>query len=222
MYTHSLRGDPDVDLPTGKVVCVGRNYADHIEELDNPIPKAPLLFIKPAEAIVDMHSPILIPCDKGECHNELEVALLLNKRLSRCTKEEAIAAICGIGLGLDLTLRNLQDKLRRDGHPWERAKAFDGSCPLSEFIPVAEFENLQSIQFSLSINQQVRQSGSTAMMLFNIGELLVEISQSFTLSPGDVVLTGTPKGVGKLNDGDVLFGQLGDKIELITQIAGAN
>jgi 2-keto-4-pentenoate hydratase/2-oxohepta-3-ene-1,7-dioic acid hydratase in catechol pathway len=202
-YQHSLGGDA-IDLPVGKVVCVGRNYLDHIRELNNDIPEAPLLFIKPSTAVVAIDRPISIPLDRGEVHHELEIALLIGQRLSQAGAEEALQSITGVGLGLDLTLRDVQSALKKQGQPWEVAKAFDGSCPLTPFVPVAEFANLQKMQFSLHKNSRLQQDGLAAMMIHKIADLLSVMSQSFTLLPGDVVLTGTPAGVSALSSGDQL------------------
>ena len=135
MYNHTATNGEKLALPVGKVVCVGRNYLDHIQELGNEVPEQAILFIKPATAMCDMRQPIQIPSEFGECHNELEVALLIGKDLAgtQLSDDEIAAALVGLGLGLDLTLRDVQNTLKANGHPWERAKAFDGSCPLSPF-----------------------------------------------------------------------------------------
>ena len=216
MYQHRFSNDQVIDLPVGKVVCVGRNYSDHIRELNNSTPATPVLFMKPREAICDMHSPIKIP--QGKCHNELEVALLIGKPISSCSVEQCMDAVMGIGLGLDLTLRDLQNRLKQAGHPWERAKAFDNSCPLSKFVQSNRVDNWQNIDFTLILNQQVRQQGSTKNMLFPIAELLIEITRNFSLSAGDVVLTGTPSGVGPLRVGDEVQAELGNQIKVKTNI----
>ena len=218
MYRHLFVDGQDSQLPIGKVVCIGRNYADHVRELNNPTPSSPVLFIKPREAICDMHLPIKIPTTSGECHNELEVALLIDKPLTACDAQSGLDAVVGIGLGLDLTLRDVQTELKQSGHPWERAKAFDNSCPLSKFVRSGVFENWQNIEFQLTVNDQCQQQGSTANMLFSIADLLCEVTRSFTLNPGDVVLTGTPKGVGPLHIGDRLTTKLADKLSVTTSI----
>lgn len=193
----------------GKVVCVGRNYADHAKELNNPVPAEPLWFIKPGSCVVPMKDAIRIPQRRGSCHHELEVAILIGERLCNADASAARAAIAGIGLALDLTLRDVQAALKENGHPWEIAKAFDGSCVLSDFLPPTIFTDLQSIDFSLQVNGIVRQKGSTAQQLFPMLSLLSIASSHFTLEPGDVLLTGTPAGVAALKVGDVLRAQLG-------------
>jgi 2-keto-4-pentenoate hydratase/2-oxohepta-3-ene-1,7-dioic acid hydratase in catechol pathway len=198
---------------------VGRNYAEHARELGNPVPDEPLLFMKPATALADLASPILLPRGLGAVHHEVELALLIGRELRAADRESAAAAISGVGIALDLTLRDLQDVLKRKGHPWERAKAFDDSCPLSPFIPVERFAGMEGIGLSLSVNGQLRQQGSSAEMVVGIADLVSHMSSCFTLLPGDVVLTGTPAGVGPLNHGDHLEFNLDDRLVLSTRVA---
>lgn len=178
-----------------KIVCIGRNYAEHAKELNNPIPTSPLLFIKTANSVVPFEKPIAVPTAHGSCHHELEIALLMGEK-----------GIAGVGLALDLTLRDLQDKLKAKGHPWEKAKAFDGACPLSEFVAVDEElrGELGNLNLELRRNGAQQQCGNSSQMLTPVPALLEEIAQYFTLLPGDVVLTGTPAGVGPLYSGDEL------------------
>ena len=133
VYQHRLDGEVS-NLPVGKVVCVGRNYAAHAKELNNPVPTEPMLFIKPATAVVPMAGGFSIPSNRGVCHFETEMSLLLGQRLTEASAQVSLAAVVGVGLGFDLTLRSLQDELKEKGHPWEKAKGFDGSCPLSDFV----------------------------------------------------------------------------------------
>lgn len=197
--------------PLGKIVCVGRNYAAHAKELNNPIPSSPILFIKPASSGVNVESSISIPKDQGSVHHELEIAILIGESLSSCSEKEAQAAIAGVGLGLDLTLRDVQDSLKEKGHPWERAKSFDGACPLSEFVSIdlgPACQNLQHLELTLEKNGQTQQQGSSSDMLFPILGLIMHMSEHFSLKAGDVILTGTPAGVGPLLEGDTLAYQL--------------
>ena len=206
------------DLTIGKVVCVGRNYAEHAKELNNPIPSQPILFIKPASSVVDMAQALTIPQDQGSVHHELEIALLIGETLTNADEAQAEKAIKGVGLALDLTLRDVQAKLKEKGHPWERAKAFDGACPLSDFISATEISDWKNIPLQLIRNGEMQQDGNSADMLFPILPLLAHISQSFTLNPGDVVLTGTPAGVGPLVSGDQLEARMADLIQLKTAV----
>ncbi|SHF77776.1 Fumarylacetoacetate (FAA) hydrolase family protein [Modicisalibacter ilicicola DSM 19980] len=189
------------DRSLGKVVCVGRNYAEHAKELDNPVPSAPLLFIKPATSVVMLEDAIEVPSARGEVHFETELALLIGEELTDASPQAAEKAVAGIGLALDLTLRDVQARLKEKGHPWEVAKAFDGACPLSSFVRVEGVPDWDNVTFSLDIDGERRQTGQGGDMLFAVPVLLAEMSRHFTLQPGDVVLTGTPAGVGPLPGG---------------------
>ena len=204
-------------LPAGKAVCVGRNYLDHIHELGNQISERPVLFMKPATAFAHMHQPLSIPEGKGECHNELELAFLIGEPLFKAERSECAQAIAGIGLAFDLTLRDLQNELKAGGLPWELAKSFDGSCPISGFMPL-EYQE-QYFTFSLKVNGQLRQSGDSRLMLNPVLDLLSHMSHSFTLMPGDVVLTGTPKGVAPLKVNDLIDIELHEHFSIKTQVA---
>ena len=219
MYQHTTLAGERIDLPVGKVVCVGRNYLDHIQELNNEVPAEPLLFMKPATALCEISKPLVIPADRGECHNELEVALLIAQPLRDCSSEQTAAdALYGVGLALDLTLRDVQQKLKDKGQPWERAKAFDGACPVSSFMPLDASIDLGDLDFSLTINGEVRQQCNTKMMMRDALSLLCAISEVFTLQPGDIVLTGTPKGVGPLHPGDSLQLKMAPWFDIHTRV----
>ena len=165
-----------------------------------------------------MSAPIHLPTGRGECHHELEIAMLIGTTVRRVSSSQALTAVAGYGLALDLTLRGEQSRLKKNGHPWEVAKAFDGSCPLSEFVKLSATE-LADLRLSLQVNGERRQSGEVGDMLTPPAELISYISQHFTLLPGDVVLTGTPEGVAALNPGDSLSLVLGDVLTVRTQIA---
>lgn len=202
----------------GKIVCVGRNYADHAKELNNPVPSEPLLFIKPATSAVALEEPIDAPFSRGEVHYETELALLIGEELSHATADVAERAVVGIGLALDLTLRDLQSHLKKKGHPWEVAKAFDGACPLSAFLPLSQAPNWSALTFTMEMNGELRQHGDGADMLFPVATLVAEMSRHFTLLPGDVVLTGTPAGVGVLPRGAELRFTLTGGLEVVTRV----
>ena len=193
-----------VTLPVGKVVCVGRNYAAHAKELNNPVPESPLLFMKPATSLVSFMQPIRLPQDRGSCHFEAELALIIGEELKSASNSESLAAIAGVGLALDLTLRDQQLALKQKGHPWEVAKAFDGACPITPFMPKAylgDVFNPDSLGLIMHLEGALRQRGFAQDMLVSPLDLLSFISHIFTLSKGDVVLTGTPAGVGPLSVG---------------------
>lgn len=204
--------------PTSKVVCIGRNYAAHAAELNNPIPDEPILFIKPSTSVVPIQRGIRWPKGVGECHLETEVSLLIGKQLSRAEPSQALNAIDGVGVGFDLTLRDLQTQLKNKGHPWERAKAFDGSCPVSPFVPRDQFNLLSGLEIEARCNGVTRQQGSTNEMIWRFAELLSYISNWFTLQPGDIVLTGTPQGVFALSPKDKLTAILDRRFEFSAQV----
>lgn len=217
MYTAVLNNNP-FPYAVGKCVCVGRNYAAHAAELNNPVPSTPLLFIKPADAAVSITPRVMIPAEWGSVHHELEIAILIQKKLKNATEAEANDAIAGVGLALDLTLRDVQDQLKKQGQPWEIAKAFDGASPLSEFIGIEQVADLKNIEFSLTRNGKVQQQGNSKDMLFPIVALIAHMSSIFTLNPGDVILTGTPVGVGALVVGDKLELQLNQQLTVQTSV----
>lgn len=216
-YQHHWKDGTPVHLPLGKIVCIGRNYAEHAKELNNPVPDEPLLFIKPATAAVHITRPIELPQNRGEVHYETELAVLIGRPLTQASASEAEAAILGYGLALDLTLRDVQTRLKEKGYPWERAKAFDGACPLSPFVSADKLRG-DNIGFSLDIDGERRQTGHTREMLNPVVPLIAHMSSQFSLMPGDVVLTGTPKGVGPLQSGQTLTLELEELLFLQTQV----
>lgn len=203
-------------LTVGKVICVGRNYAAHARELGNDVPKSPLLFMKPASCVTYLNQhevgTIHLPdADKfGDTHYEAELCIQLSGDLKNATAAEAKAAIGGVTLGLDLTLRELQSRLKDKGQPWERAKCFDGACVLGDWVEPQAFGDFTDVHYQLFINDEKVQDGDSSLMLFSVLELLVEISHAFSLQAGDVIMTGTPSGVGKLACGDKLVLVLGE------------
>ncbi len=195
----------------GKVVCVGRNYAAHAQELGNEVSTAPILFMKPASSVVSIRQGVVCPNPAlyGETHYEAELCVQLTADLSAATIEEAKQAIGGVTLGLDLTLRELQTELKEKGHPWERAKCFDGACVLGDWLDPQVFDDFKNVHYQLTINDTLKQDGDSALMLFPVYELLANISHAFSLQAGDVIMTGTPSGVGALQAGDQLSLKLG-------------
>jgi 2-keto-4-pentenoate hydratase/2-oxohepta-3-ene-1,7-dioic acid hydratase in catechol pathway len=203
-YAHTFQDGTPCTLPVGKVVCVGRNYAAHARELGNVVTETPMLFLKPSTALRPLEAGFTIPEGRGECHHETELTILIGKELKNADTPECWAAIAGVGLGLDLTLRDLQNTLKKNGHPWEVAKAFDGAAPVSPFLAPDAFGDFTDIKFTLSINGAPRQQGHSADMITPVLDLLAFASNIFTLEPGDIVMTGTPEGVAALHPGDAL------------------
>ncbi|MYM64135.1 fumarylacetoacetate hydrolase family protein [Pseudomaricurvus sp. HS19] len=221
-YQHLLRNPAGELQPApwapGKVVCIGRNYADHARELNNPVPAEPLLFLKPATAMVSLRQPLRLPQGMGSVHVETEMALLIGRPLQSGDAEEALlAGIAGVGIGFDLTLRDLQNRLKEAGHPWEKAKAFDGACPLSEFVDCSGLD-WGNVELELQRNGQLQQRGNSSQMLTPVPALLRHIVEFFSLQPGDVVMTGTPAGVGPLASGDQLAARLADRLQVSTTV----
>lgn len=205
MYQHRNWQGALLDFPVSKVVCVGSNYAKHIKEMGSATPTEPVIFIKPETALCDLRQPISIPKEFGSVHHEIELAVLIGSTLKQASEEHVAKAIAGYGIALDLTLRDVQAGLKKAGQPWEKAKGFDNSCPLSGFIAVNEFEgDPQDTELKLLVNGEVRQQGSTADMISPILPLIAYMSRFFTLRAGDVVITGTPEGVGPMASGDQL------------------
>jgi len=193
---------------TRKIVCVGRNYADHAKELGNAVPTKPILFMKPTSSIITAGQNIEIPVGVSELHHEIELGVVIASQCSRATPEQASKAVGGYLLALDMTARSLQNELKGKGHPWELAKGFDTSLPVGDFIPKDRTPDPHSVRLSCRVNQELRQNGSTSDMIFKIPDLLSFISTYFTLEEGDLVLTGTPSGVGPVKHGDSITGAI--------------
>ncbi|MGA5656046.1 fumarylacetoacetate hydrolase family protein [Rahnella contaminans] len=211
MYQHRDWHGALLDFPVNKVVCVGNNYADHIKEMGSQISAEPVVFIKPETALCDIRQPLAIPKDLGAVHHEVELAVLIGTPLKQATEDRVANAIAGYALALDLTLRDLQTKFKAAGQPWEKAKGFDGSCPISGFIPVSEFGDAQQADLQLFVNGETRQEGNTRNMLTPLLPLIAYMSRYFTLRAGDIILTGTPQGVGPLKAGDEIVATLNGK-----------
>jgi 5-carboxymethyl-2-hydroxymuconate isomerase len=207
MYYVHLYGK-NLRLPVGKIVCLGRNYVDHIQELGNEIPQEPVLFIKPATSIIPDGGRIVIPPYSSDCHHEIELALLIGKKGKQIAEENAFDHIVGYGVAIDLTLRDVQSRQKAKGLPWEIAKGFDTACPLSDFIPAEKVADPHALQLTLKVNDQIRQDGSSALMMRKIPQIIAEMSAIFTLDEGDIILTGTPAGVGPIVSGDILNAEI--------------
>lgn len=191
-----------------KIICIGRNYADHISELNNEKPVEPVIFMKPDSAILLKKFPFVIPEFSNDVHHEVELLVKINRVGKYIDAKFAHKYYDEIGLGIDFTARDLQTVLKEKGLPWEKAKAFDGSAVISDFIPKNSFSSLENINFELKNNNQTVQKGNSAMMLWKIDELIAYVSQFFTLKKGDIIFTGTPKGVAPVKENDVLEGFL--------------
>lgn len=200
-----------------KIICVGRNYVEHVHELGNEITTEPLLFIKPETALA-LNGPLKYPAFTENLHYECELVLKVSKKGFNIPKENAENYYEEISLGIDFTARDIQDKLKAKGLPWEKAKAFDGSAVVGNFISKSIFNNIKDVDFKLLKNAETVQNGNTSLMIYTIDVLIEEITKYFTIEPGDLIFTGTPKGVGSTVKGDNYKGILGGKEVLSSEI----
>ena len=196
-----------------KIICIGRNYVNHIQELQNERPTEPVIFMKPDSAVLLKQHPFVIPEFSNEIHHEIEVIVRINKVGKYIDAKFAHKYYDEISVGIDFTARDVQDQLKAKGLPWEKAKAFDGSAVIGEFLPKSQFNSMENITFELKNNNKTVQKGNTSHMLWNIDELISFVSQYFTLKIGDMIFTGTPEGVAAVKPDDVLEGFLeGNKL----------
>ena len=188
-----------------RIFAIGRNYAEHIKELSNERPDEPVIFTKPDTALLKNNAPFYYPSFSKDIHYEGELVLRISKEGKNIDEKFALKYVDAIGIGVDFTARDLQQKAKEKGLPWDIAKGFNGSAPVSDkFIPIGEFKDLKNINFSLKINEELKQEGNTSFMLFSFDYIISYLSKFFTLRTGDLIFTGTPKGVGPIKVGDVL------------------
>jgi 2-keto-4-pentenoate hydratase/2-oxohepta-3-ene-1,7-dioic acid hydratase in catechol pathway len=196
-----------------KIICIGRNYVDHIEELKNERPAEPVVFIKPDSAILLKQHPFVIPEFSEDIHHEIEIIVKINKVGKYIEPKFAHKYYDEISVGIDFTARDLQASLKAKGLPWEKSKAFDGSAVIGDFLPKEQFSSLEKLTFELTNNNKIVQKGDSSLMLWNVDELIAYVSQYFTLKIGDIIFTGTPAGVAAVQSDDVLEGFLeGNKL----------
>lgn len=191
-----------------KIICIGRNYIEHANELNNPVPAQPVFFMKPESAIIRAGLPFFYPDFSKDIHYEVELVLRISKVGKNISEKFAYTYYDAIGVGIDFTARDLQKICKEKGLPWEMAKAFDGSGPVSDFIPKEAFKDIYDINFSLEKNGEIVQQGNSGMMIFNFEKIIAYVSQFLTLKKGDLIFTGTPAGVGPVQIGDELKAML--------------
>lgn len=201
-----------------KIFCIGRNYAEHAKELNNPIPEEPVIFMKPPTALLRDNQAFYMPEFSSDVHYEVELVLKVCKNGKSIEREFATKYYDAVGLGIDFTARDIQSKCKAKGLPWEKAKAFDHSAVLGGFISFDQLHDQESIRFSLEKNGAIVQSGDSADMLFDFDALIVQVSKYFTLQQGDLIYTGTPAGVGPVEIGDVLKGRLEEQLIFTCEI----
>ena len=194
-----------------KIICVGRNYVEHIRELNNEQPDDPVIFLKPETAVPLKNEPFFYPEFSSDVHYEVEILVKINRVGKNIDEKFAPKYYDEIGIGIDFTARDVQSKLKAKGLPWELAKGFNGSAPISPFVPKTDFADLQNLTFRLDVNGETRQLGNTSLMLFRIDYLIAFVSRYFLLQQGDILFTGTPKGVGPVHVGDRLTAYIEDR-----------
>jgi 5-carboxymethyl-2-hydroxymuconate isomerase len=206
------------EIPVGKLVCVGRNYAEHAKELGNEVPEFPLIFLKPASALIFSEEDIIHPDYSTEMHHEVELVLVIGETIKNADDETAETAIIGYAVGLDMTLRDIQSKLKQKGHPWTIAKCFDNSAVLSDVILKPDYELNGNEKILLWVNDQIKQDSTLKNMIFSPVEVVKYVSSMMTLERGDLIYTGTPEGVSKVVRGDIIKAAISDVGELLTRI----
>lgn len=195
---------PGLDLPVRSIYCIGRNYAQHAKEMGSPIPKMPLVFIKPLGTICYSGATIQLPVQSNDVHYEAEVVVAISKTGKNISHGSALDHVAGYGVGIDFTARDIQRISKKQGHPWAIPKGFDDFAPISEFLPADQIDDPSEMDLKLFHNGFVKQHGNTSEMLFPIENLITFLSQIYTLHPGDLIFTGTPEGVGQVQSGDSL------------------
>jgi len=192
-----------------KIICVGRNYSENIKELQNTDPGEPVIFLKPDTALVRHNEPVYLPSHSNDVHYEAELVFRVCRNGKHIEPQFSLRYLDAVTVGVDFTARDVQERMKEKRLPWEIAKAFDQSAPVGSFIPLTEAGDLHNLNFSLSINGEIRQRGNSSQMIHSIENLVSYISRIFSLKTGDLIFTGTPAGVGKLQQGDRLLGTLG-------------
>lgn len=197
-----------------KILAVGRNYSEHAKELNNPVPTEPVVFLKPDTALLREGKAFYHPDFSNDIHYEVELVIKIRKEGKHIAEKFALNYIESIGIGIDLTARDIQEKCKQKGLPWEIAKAFDHSAPIGNFISISDFKDLKNISFSLKKNSETVQVGNSSDMIFSFEQIISYLSKRFTLKKGDLIFTGTPAGVGKINIGDQFQAYIEDQLLL--------
>lgn len=210
MIKKTLPGFPELHI--GNIYCIGRNYVEHAHELENEVPEQPLVFLKPVSSVIFDGEAIQIPTQSDNVHHEVELAVAIGKTGKNISEEHALEYVKGYGVGIDVTARDIQQQAKAKAQPWTIAKGFDTFAPLSPFVSAKHIGDPQNINLKLTVNGEVRQAENTGLMIFPVATLISYLSHIFTLGPGDVILTGTPKGVSPIQSGDYIEATLDDGI----------
>ncbi len=199
----------------GSIYCIGRNYAKHAKELKNEIPKEPVVFLKPRSSLVFEGGEIHTPAISENVHHEVEMVILISKTVKNISEEDALGAVGGVGVGLDMTARDIQSEAKLKGLPWTLAKGLDTFAPIGKIIPYTPQLDLSDLNITVSVNGEKRQAGNTRDMLFPVPRLIAYLSTHFTLTPGDLIYTGTPEGVSAVEKGDFIKATLGNSLSTL-------
>lgn len=205
-----LPGLPDLFI--GNIYCIGRNYVEHAHELNNEPPSRPLVFLKPTSSIIYDGDSIRIPSESQNVHHEVELVVAIGKKGKNIPKKEALEHVAGYAIGIDVTARDIQQQAKEKSHPWAVAKGFDTFAPLSSFVDQRQIPDPQNVELQISVNGEIRQADNTRLMIFPVDELISYLSSIFTLQPGDLIFTGTPKGVSPVKPGDKIEATMGPKL----------
>ncbi len=197
-----------IELQVGKILCLGRNYAEHAREMGDEPPALPGVFLKPSTALIPDGGTVIIPPFSHDLHHEVEMVVVVGKQCRHVPRTSALAYVAGYAVGLDMTLRDVQSEAKKAGLPWTVSKGFDTSAPVSRIVETSRVADPHNLAISLSVNGSVRQKSSTSKMIFTVDEIISHLSSIFTLEPGDLIFTGTPEGVGRVNPGDRLEAEL--------------
>ncbi|MCI0706302.1 MAG: fumarylacetoacetate hydrolase family protein [Ignavibacteriae bacterium] len=203
MRTVELEGSPE-PIRAGTIICIGRNYAEHAKEMKSDVPTSPIFFLKPASALIHDGEAIVLPSVSKDVHHEVEMTVLIGKGGKNISRDAALDHVAGYGIGLDMTLRDIQAEAKKKGLPWALAKGFDTSAPISRFVSASKVPNPQAMTVELSVNGTARQKETTAQLIFPVQHLIAYLSQFITLERGDIIYTGTPEGVAQVHPGDTL------------------
>lgn len=202
-------------LQFGSIYCIGRNYAKHIEEMKSKQTKDPVVFLKPRSSLIFNDQPIKLPQQSSNVHHEVELVLLIGQDIKNCPADEALQAVQGVAVGIDVTARDIQANAKENGLPWSLAKGFDTFAPVGNFIELSSVKDINALDIQMKVNGELRQFGNTSNMLFSITEIVSYLSHQFRLTPGDLIFTGTPQGVSPIINGDIIEASIGNQLSTL-------
>jgi len=211
----SITIDGQKDISINSVFCIGRNYAEHAWELDNEVPDRPMVFLKPNSSIIFDGETIYIPSQSQEVHHEVELVVAIGKEGKQIPQHKALDFVAGYGIGIDVTARDIQQRAKEKSHPWTVSKGFDTFAPVSSFVPAQKIADPQNLELSIFVNGDIRQNGNSAHMIFSVENLISYLSTIFTLQKGDLIFTGTPKGVSSIAHGDEIKATLNHNLAIL-------